>query len=144
MIVSLVLGWLGRTGQLNWTIPPSANLTLRNFGLTLFLAVVGMRSAPEFVKTVQETGFLLVWVGLAVTLSVVFVALAISYGLMRMPYDEALGIVAGVTGNPAILAYAADSVPTNKPELGYAIVFPTSTVIKIVAVQVLLVLFSKG
>ena len=141
MIVSLVLGWLGRTGQLNWTIPPSANLTLRNFGLTLFLAVVGMRSAPEFVKTVQETGLLLVWVGLAITLSVVVVALAVSYGLMQMPYDEALGVVAGVTGNPAILAYAAASVPTNKPELGYAIVFPTSTILKIVAVQMLLVLF---
>jgi len=141
MIVSLILGWRGRTGHLNWTIPPSANLTLRNFGLTLFLAVVGMRSAQQFVTTVQQTGFLLVGVGLAITLSVVLIALLLGYGLMRLPYDEVLGIVAGVTGNPAILAYASASVPTNKPELGYAIVFPTSTIIKIVAVQVLLVLF---
>jgi putative transport protein len=71
----------------------------------------------------------------------VVIALVLGYGLMRLPYDEVLGIVAGVTGNPAILAYASDSVPTNQPELGYAIVFPTSTIIKIVAVQVLLVLF---
>ncbi|MBW4466612.1 MAG: hypothetical protein KME07_14400 [Pegethrix bostrychoides GSE-TBD4-15B] len=141
MIVSLILGWLGRTGQLNWSIPPSANLTLRNFGLTLFLAVVGMRSAQQFFTTLQQTGLLLVGLGLAITLAVVGVALGLGVAL-RLPYDELLGIVAGVTGNPAILAYASASVPTNKPELGYAIVFPTSTIIKIVAVQVLLVLFA--
>ncbi|GFE67726.1 aspartate:alanine exchanger family transporter [Chroococcus sp. FPU101] len=143
MIVSLILGWLGRTGYLTWTIPPSANLTLRNFGLTLFLAVAGMRSGPQFVKTVQETGFQLLGVGIAITLAVVFVAFILGSGFMRLSFDEVLGVVAGVTGNPAILAYAAKSVPTNKPELGYAIVFPTSTIIKIVVVQVLLVLFKQ-
>lgn len=142
MIVSLILGWRGRTGNLSWTIPPSANLTLRNFGLTLFLAVVGLRSAPLFVTTVQQTGFLLVGVGMAITLAVVLVAFAIGLGL-RMAFDEVLGIVAGVTGNPAILSYASSIVPTNQPELGYAIVFPTSTVIKIIVVQMLLTIFSQ-
>lgn len=142
MIVSLLLGWLGRTGNLSWTIPPSANLTLRNFGLTMFLAVVGIRSAPTFISTIQGTGFLLVGLGMVITLTAVVVALAIAYGGMKMPFDEAIGIVAGVTGNPAILSYASAAVPTNKPELGYAIVFPTSTIIKIIVVQILLTVFS--
>jgi putative transport protein len=143
MIVSLLLGWLGRTGNLTWTIPPSANLTLRNFGLTLFLAVAGMRSGQQFISTVQQTGFQLLGVGIAITLSVVLVAMILGYWLMKLTFDEVLGVVAGVTGNPAILAYAAKSVPTNKPELGYAIVFPSSTIIKIIIVQVLLVLFGQ-
>lgn len=143
MIVSLILGWLGRTGNLTWTIPPSANLTLRNFGLTLFLAVVGMRSGQQFITTIQQTGFQLLGVGIAITLAVVLLAMVLGYGLMKLPFDEVLGVIAGVTGNPAILAYAAKSVPTDKPELSYAIVFPSSTIVKIIAVQVLLVLFNK-
>nr|WP_197673202.1 hypothetical protein [Leptolyngbya sp. O-77] len=69
-------------------------------------------------------------------------AFVVGCGLFRVSFDEALGIVAGVTGNPAILAYAAKSVPSNKPELGYAIVFPSSTIIKIIVVQILLVWFA--
>ena len=57
LVVALVLGKLRRTGGMNWTIPMSANLVLRNLGLTLFLAQVGMSSGPKFAATVAETGF---------------------------------------------------------------------------------------
>lgn len=137
MVVSLILGWLGRTGQITWTIPNSANLTLRNFGLTLFLAVAGLGAAQQFFSTVQETGFSLLGAGIAITLTVVAIALILSYFLFRFPFDEMAGVVAGVTGNPAILAYASKIVPTNKPELGYALVFPTTTILKIVVVQLI-------
>ncbi|MFM7425712.1 MAG: aspartate:alanine exchanger family transporter [Elainella sp.] len=136
MIVSLFLGWKGRIGQLCWMMPPSANLTLRDFGLTLFLAVAGLRSAQQFVVTVQETGFLLLGVGILITLSVVLLALLLGTWFLRLPFDDLLGVVAGVTGNPAILAYASRAVPTQAPELGYAIVFPTSTIIKIIMAQI--------
>jgi putative transport protein len=138
MIVALILGWQGRTGHLTWTMPPSANLTLRNFGLTLFLAVAGLRSAEQFVATVQETGLTLLGAGIVMTLAIVLLAIALGTWLFRIRFDDLLGVVAGVTGNPAILAYASKAVPTNQPELGYAIVFPTSTIIKIIVVQVLL------
>ncbi|MGA3252066.1 MAG: TrkA C-terminal domain-containing protein, partial [Paraburkholderia sp.] len=59
LIVALILGKLRRTGGLNWTIPLSANLVLRNLGLTLFLAQVGMTSGPRFAATVWETGLLM-------------------------------------------------------------------------------------
>jgi putative transport protein len=144
MIVSLLLGWRGRIGPLCWHMPPAANLTLRNFGLTLFLAVVGLRSAQQFVTTVQQTGFTLLGTGIAITLTIALTALGIGYGLMRLPFDQVLGVIAGVTGNPAILAYASKAVPTNQPELGYAIVFPLSTIIKIIVVQVILAPFVNG
>ena len=62
--------------------------------------------------------------------------MAIGSWLLKMPLDALLGVVSGVIGNPAILAYASRAVPSNQPELGYAIVFPTSTMIKIVMDQV--------
>lgn len=137
MIVSLLLGWREHTGGLTWTMPPAANLTLRNFGLTLFLAVAGLRSAEQFVATFQETGFSLIMVGIVITLVTVIVAILLGSSL-RLSFDDLLGLVAGVTGNPAILAYASKVVPTSQPELGYAIVFPISTIIKIVVVQIVL------
>jgi len=138
LIVSLVLGWRERTGRIVWTMPPAANLTLRNFGLTLFLAVAGLRSAEQFVQTVQETGLQLLLVGIAITLATVLFVLFVGYFLLRSPFDTLSGTIAGVTGNPAILAYACKIVPTNQPELGYAIAFPVTTIVKIVVVQVVL------
>ena len=61
LIVALVLGNLRRTGGMNWTIPLSANLVLRNLGLTLFLAQVGMSSGPKFAATVAEFGSVDAW-----------------------------------------------------------------------------------
>ncbi len=144
MIVALGLGWLGRTRHLTWTMPPAANLTLRNFGLTLFLAVAGLRSAEKFLATVKETGFLLLGVGLMITLIAVLCSMILARTLFSMEFDEMLALVAGVTGNPAILAYASQAVPTNKPELGYAIVFPITTIIKIIVVQIILGVGATG
>jgi putative transport protein len=144
MIVALVLGWLGRIGHLSWTMPPAANLTLRNFGLTLFLAVAGLRSAEKFLATVKETGFLLLGLGIVITLLAVLSSMILARTLFAVTFDEMLAVVAGVTGNPAILAYAAQAVPTNKPELGYAIVFPISTIIKIIVVQIILGILSNA
>ncbi len=137
LIVALILGWLGRTGTLSWKISPSANLILRNFGLTLFLAVAGLRSAETFFKTVQATGLSLLGMGMLVTLSIVMVVTLVGHVLLRIQFDELLGIIAGATGNPAVLAYAAKRVPTNQPEIGYAIVYPSTTILKIVAAQAL-------
>ena len=61
LIVALVLGNLRRTAGMNWTIPLSANLVLRNLGLTLFLAQVGMSSGPKFAATVAEIGSADAW-----------------------------------------------------------------------------------
>ena len=142
LVVALLLGYLGRTGGLVWTIPVSANLTLRNFGLTLFLAQVGMTSGPSFVATVQETGLLLVAWGAAMLLAVAATTLLVGY-VLKTPYDELLGITSGVTGNPAILAYAARAVPTDRPDLGYALIFPGATLAKIITVAVLTPLFLR-
>src|SRR4029450_1007209 len=56
LIMALILGRLRRTGGMNWTIPLSANIVIRNLGLTLFLAQVGMASGPKFAATVSGPG----------------------------------------------------------------------------------------
>ena len=143
LLVALLLGHLGRTGGLVWTIPASANLTLRSFGLTMFLAQVGMSAGPKFVATVQQTGFVLLACGAAILLAVVATTLLVGHVLLKVAYDDLLGIASGVTGNPAILAYAGRAAPTERPDLGYALIFPAATLEKIVVVAVLTALFLR-
>jgi putative transport protein len=142
LVVALVLGWLGRTGPVLWHLPASANQVLRNFGLALFLARVGIDSGTPFVVQVSHSGFAFVFAGMIVLLTVVLIVLLVGYFLLKMKFDDLLGIASGATGNPAILAYGNSLAPTGKPNLNYAIVFPgVGTIVKIVAVQILAVSF---
>jgi putative transport protein len=138
LVVSLVLGWLGRTGPVIWHLPASANQVLRNFGLALFLARVGIDSGTPFVEQVRHSGFEFVFAGMIVLLTVVLVVLLVGYFLLKINFDDLLGIASGATGNPAILAYGNSLAPTGKPDINYAMIFPgVGTIVKIIAVQVL-------
>jgi putative transport protein len=134
LLVALWLGHVRRTGIV-WTLPLSANMVLRNFGLTVFLAQVGIASGPQFAATVAESGFTLLLLGAVIMLALIVVTM-IAGRLLAIPADDLFGIVSGVTGNPAILVYANRAVPTERPDLGYAMVFPTITVAKILFVQI--------
>jgi putative transport protein len=136
LIIALILGNLRRTGSMNWTIPLSANLVIRNLGLTLFLAQVGMSSGPKFAATVTDTGFMMLGLGAIVLLALVVPILILGLLVFRMPYDEVAGIVAGACGNPAILAYSNKLAPTDRPDLGYAMIFPGMTIVKILFVDI--------
>ncbi|HEX6733613.1 MAG TPA: hypothetical protein VF096_02275, partial [Azonexus sp.] len=114
----------------------SANLVLRNLGLTLFLAQVGMSSGPKFVATVSETGLLMLGLGVVVLIALVLPIMILGLFVYRMPFDEVAGIVAGACGNPAILAYANKLMPSDRTDLGYAMIFPGMTIIKILFVDI--------
>jgi putative transport protein len=136
LIVALIFGKLRRTGVLNWMMPLSANLVLRNLGLTLFLAQVGMASGPKFAATVSETGFLMLGLGAVVVVTLVLPILLMGLFVLRLPFDEVAGIIAGACGNPAVLAYSNKLAPTDRPDVGYATIFPGMTIVKILFVGI--------
>ena len=70
LLVALLLGKLGRTGRINWVVPASANLSLRQIGLLLFLGGVGTRAGWEFVRTLQSNGLPTLLAGAAITIAV--------------------------------------------------------------------------
>ncbi len=144
LIVALIFGWLRRTGPLLWVMPLPANIVLRNFGLALFLAAVGINAGQPFVRTVSETGLTMVFIGVAVLLATVLMVLLVGYYLMKIPYDDLLGIASGATGNPAILVYSTKMAPTERPDIGYAMIFPSATLLKVVAVQVIGIMVATG
>jgi putative transport protein len=144
LIVALIVGKLRRTGPLLWVMPLPANIVLRNFGLAMFLASVGINAGQPFVKTVSETGLSMLFIGAAVLLTTVIIVLLLGYYLMKVPFDDLVGIASGATGNPAILVYSTRMAPTERPDVGYAMIFPSMTIVKVIAVQIVGLLVASG
>jgi putative transport protein len=136
LLVALALGRLGRTGPLSWHIPLSANLTLRNFGLTLFLAGVGLGAGKPFLDTVSKTGLTFLGIGAAIVVGGVVGAILLGHFLLKIPTDDLFGVTSGVTGNPAIVAYANRALQSDRIDVAFATVFPSMTILKILCVQV--------
>lgn len=137
LIVGLVLGRVGRTGPLFWTLPFSANITLRQLGLVLFLAAVGTRSGYAFASTLAAgDGGVVVVLGGLIALVSAGTVLAIGR-VLRLPSDLLGGIIAGVQTQPAALAFVSERSSTDQANVGYASVFPFATILKIVVAQVL-------
>jgi len=144
LIAALVLGWLGRTGPISWRMPAPANLVLRNFGLTLFLAVVAIGAGKPFVDTIAHQGIPILLAGAAVLLTNVLVIMLVGYYVLKIPYDSLVGVMSGATGNPAIPAYGSRLLQSDRVDVGYATIFPSTTIVKVIAAQVVVALFAGG
>lgn len=136
LIVALILGKLRQSGSMVWTMPLPANIVLRNYGLSIFLAAVGINAGQPFLKTVTESGPTVLLIGVAVLLTTVGIVLLIGHYIMKIPFDDLVGITSGATGNPAILAYSNRMAPTDRPDICYAMIFPSMTIVKVIAIQI--------
>lgn len=137
LVVALILGRLGRTGPLAWHMPLTANLTLRTFGLTLFLAAVGLGSGAPFVETLAGVGLLYLAIAAAIISGAVLVGF-LAGSLLNIATDDLLGVVAGISGNPAILVYANKAQPSDRIDATFASIYPTLTILKILCAQIAL------
>jgi putative transport protein len=142
LLVALILGALERTGPFVWGLPYSANLTLRQLGLILFLAGVGTRAGHAFVSTLREgDGLLIFGAGAVLTCFTMLTALTIGYRMLKIPMGLLLGIIAGLQTQPAVLGFALEETKDELPNVGYAAVFPIVTIVKILLAQILLALW---
>ncbi len=143
LLVALVLGAVRRTGPIVWTLPYSANLTLRQIGLILLLAGIGIRSGYTFVNTLAESGGITIFfAGAAITLTAAFLTLWVGYKVLKIPYAMLIGMLAALQTQPAVLGYSLEQTDNEFPNIGYALVFPIATITKILIAQLLLVLLS--
>lgn len=137
LLVALLLGALRRTGSVVWTMPYSANLTLRQFGLIGLLATVGVRSGNALVDAFTTgAGWWILLMGTAVTLAATFVAMFVGYKLLRIPYSLLVGMI---SPQPAVLGYALEQAGNQLPNIGYTLMFPIAVIVNVVLAQVLLI-----
>src|SRR4029453_13910757 len=109
-----------------------------------FLSTCGVNAVQPFVRTVAESGLTMLFIGVAVLLTTVFIVLLVGHYLMRIPYDDLVGIASGATGNRVILVYSTKMAPTERPDIGYAMIFPSMTLVKVIAVQIVGLLTISG
>lgn len=137
LITALILGAVGKTGPVLWTMSGASNHLLRQLGLLLFLAEVGTSAGKNLVATFQDSGLTMFAVGVAVTLIPMFVALFVGRYLLKInPLDMMGAITGGMTSTPGLVA--ADSmVDSNMPGVAYATVYPIAMVFLILFIQVI-------
>lgn len=137
LLVALFLGYLERTGRITWVMPISANLTLRQIGLLLFLAGVGTRAGFEFAGTLNARGLGMLLAAAAVTFAVTWATLIAGRRFLKLPFDSLMGLASGVQTQPACLAFAASQTRSDAPNIAYAGVYPAATIAKIILAQLL-------
>lgn len=137
LVAGLVLGRLGRTGRVHWTIPFNANLVLRQTGLVFFLAGIGTKAGFGFGDTFQRGGWALIVAGAVITTVVSVTSLIVATHYLKLPMSAAMGMVSGIHTQPACLAYANQQTQNELPNLWYATVYPASMIAKIMLAQVL-------
>lgn len=141
LIVALILGAFGRTGSLVWSLPYSANMTLRQIGLVLFLAGIGTRAGYGFLSTFSNSGGIAIFLaGGCLTFCAAWAALWVGYRVMHIPMNILIGMVAGIYTQPAVLGYALEQTGNELPNTGYASVYPVAMIAKILLAQALLTL----
>lgn len=138
LIVALILSTLRRSGPIVWSIPYSANLTMRQLGLTILLAGIGIRSGYTFLSTLsQEGGLTILFAGAVISLLTPLLVLWIGYRLFKLPFGVLTGIVSAVHTQPAVQASALTQARNDLPNHGYALAFPMATVAKILLAQII-------
>ena len=137
LLVGMVLGALERTGPVVWGMPYAANLTARQLGLLVFLAAVGLASGPAFAEQAFTAAGLAVIAVAAVVVLVACGALLLGARAVGVSAPRAAGAIAGLLGQPAILAYATGRVADERIESGYAALFAVGIITKILLVQVI-------
>lgn len=143
LIMALILGRIGSIGKLYWFMPPSANLSLRELGIVLFLAVVGLKSGGDFVATLTQ-GDGLSWIayGIFITAIPLLTVGILARMLAKMNYLTLCGMLAGSMTDPPALAFANNLHATSgAAALSYATVYPLVMFLRIITPQLLAVLF---
>lgn len=141
LIVAILLGRFGNFARLVTYTTQSASLMMREIGISLFLASVGLAAGESFVAAItQGNGLLYVLLGLFVTLIPLIVVGIVARKVYRINYHSIVGLMAGATTDPPALAYAATLSEKNSSSVAYSTVYPLAMFLRILTGQLLLVL----
>ncbi len=144
LIVSILIGRFGYKLKLVTYTTMSANLMLREIGIALFLASVGIKAGADFVQTVVEgDGLLYVGCGFLITIIPLLIMGVVARWHYKMNYFMLMGLMAGSTTDPPALAYASQTANNNAPAVGYSTVYPVTMFLRILTAQLLILILAS-
>lgn len=143
IIVGILMGAFGPHFHLTTYTTMSANLMLRQLGIIIYLAGLGIDSGVHFFETVFRAEGLL-WIGLGFLLTIVPVLIVgfIASQFFKLDYAHNVGMLCGSMANPMALSYANTTVDGDEPSVSYATVYPLSMFIRVISAQLVLMLFT--
>ncbi len=141
LIVAILIGRYGPQYKMVTYTTMSANLMLREVGISLFLAGVGLGAGEDFIPTLIGGGY--VWIGYGAIITIVPLLLAGTVGKLyyKLNYYTLIGVLSGASTNPPALAYSSEQTTTDAPSVGYATVYPLSMFLRVLAAQMLILIF---
>jgi len=145
LIVGMILSRVGKIGNLVFYMPPDANHMLREAGIVIFLACVGLKAGDRFMEILfQGPGLLWMVYGAIVTLVPLLLAGVLGRMVFKLNYLTLSGAMAGSMTDPPALAFANGMTKSNGPSLAYATVYPLTMILRLVSAQVLILVFGAG
>ena len=143
LIISILIGRFGHKVKLVTYTTMSANLMLREVGLVLFLASVGIKAGENFVQMVVEgDGVLYVGLGFLITFIPLVITGIVARWHHRVNYFTLMGLIAGSNTDPPALAYANQIAGNDAPAVGYSTVYPLTMFLRILTAQLLILLMA--
>ena len=141
ILIGILMGAFGPRIHLTTYTTHSANLMLRQFGLTIYLAGLGLSAGPDFFETVLRPEGLL-WIGISVILAIVPVLLVgfVAAKFCKTDYAENVGMLCASMANPIALNYALTTVDDDEPSVAYATVYPMEMFLRVISGQVMMLL----
>ena len=144
LIVAILIGRFGYKLKLVTYTTMSANLMLREIGIALFLASVGVKAGANFLQTVVEgDGMLYVGCGFLITIIPLLIMGVFGRYYYKINYFKLMGLLAGSTTDPPALAYASQVTGSNAPAVGYSTVYPVTMFLRILTAQLLILILAS-
>ncbi len=142
LVIAILLSRFGPNFKIVTYTTVSANLMMREIGIALFLAGVGLGAGQDFVSTIIDGGGYK-WIGYGTIMTIVPILFAGFIGrvFFKMNFFTLTGILSGSTTNPPALAYANSAASNDMPAVGYATVYPLSMFMRVVSAQLLIIIF---
>ena len=142
LIIAILIGRYGYKVHLVTYTTTSANMMLREIGLVLFLASVGIKAGDNFYNTlISGDGLKYVYTGFLITIIPIFIIGLTARLKYRLNYFTIAGLIAGTYTDPPALAYANSICSRNAPVIGYSTVYPLSMFLRILTAQLVVLLF---
>ncbi|MCR5840641.1 MAG: putative transporter [Bacteroidales bacterium] len=141
LIIAILLGHFGPKWKITTYTTQSANMMLREIGISFFLAAVGLGAGETFVSSLMNGGYWWILYGALITLIPVFVTGLVARLAFKLNFYQICGLLSGGTTDPAVLAFAQGAYGTDYTSINYATVYPLSMFLRVLAAQ-LLVLFA--
>lgn len=143
LIVAILISRFGYKYKLITYTTQSANLMLREIGITLFLACVGISAGDGFVDTiVNNGGFAWIGYGFIITTLPLLIIGCIGRYFFKVNYFTLMGLIAGSTTDPPALAYSNATAGNDAPSVGYATVYPLTMFLRVLTAQLLILFFA--